>query len=238
LVEETDFSKTDPGRLRRAWIRSGLYTGGDRLENHISERTRAALSDYMRTTGRSEAPVSLLQPWFLASLIRGEELQVYGLSGPRGIDRHFMNEAVALRKPIIALETISLHINLLPSLYSTLSDDQQEKMLLASILHSEDMARHVEALLEAWKNGDTTAMERLASDERLDPQSKLFLDELVYKRNANMAQSLEAYLNTPNKYFVVVGAGHLIGERSILKLLQDQRYQIDQLVVREHTNRW
>jgi hypothetical protein len=61
-------------------IRSGLYAGGDRLENHISDRTSTALSTYMRATGRSEAPVSLLKPWFLALHIRGEELRVYGLS--------------------------------------------------------------------------------------------------------------------------------------------------------------
>jgi uncharacterized protein len=47
LVEETDFSKADPAQVRRARIRSGLYTGGDRLENHISNKTSEALQTYM-----------------------------------------------------------------------------------------------------------------------------------------------------------------------------------------------
>jgi uncharacterized protein YbaP (TraB family) len=51
-----------------------------------------------------------------------------------------------------------------------------------------------------------------------------------------MAQQLETYMATPKKYFVVVGAGHLVGNRSILALLQEKRYQIDQLVVRERAN--
>jgi len=34
----------------------------------------------------------------------------------------------------------------------------------------------------------------------------------------------------------VVGAGHLVGDRSILTLLQAKRYQIDQLVVRARAN--
>ena len=104
---------------------------------------------------------------------------------------------------------------------------------MSSILHTEVMARRVEAIYEAWKDGDTTAMERLVADERQDPQSKLFLEELVYKRNASMTQQLEAHMSTPNKYFVVVGAGHLIGDHSIVQLLQDRRYKIDQLVVKE-----
>jgi uncharacterized protein YbaP (TraB family) len=48
-----------------------------------------------------------------------------------------------------------------------------------------------------------------------------------------MTQQLEAHMSTPNKYFVVVGAGHLIGDHSIVQLLQDRRYKIDQLVVKE-----
>jgi len=51
-----------------------------------------------------------------------------------------------------------------------------------------------------------------------------------------MAQQLETYMATEKKYFVVVGAGHLVGDRSILTLLQAKRYQIDQLVVRERAN--
>jgi uncharacterized protein YbaP (TraB family) len=47
-----------------------------------------------------------------------------------------------------------------------------------------------------------------------------------------MAQQLDAYMSTPNEYFVVVGAGHLIGDRSIWKLLQGRGYRVDQLIVR------
>src|ERR1700726_4621284 len=64
----------------------------------------------------------------------------------------------------------------------------------------------------------------------------LFQDQLIYNRNVDMAQQLETYMATEKKYFVVVGAGHLIGDRSILTLLQAKRYQIDQLVVRERAN--
>ena len=236
LVEETDFSKADPAQLRRAWIRSGLYTGVDRLENHISNKTSEALHTYMISIGRSDMPVSLLKPWFLASLIQGAELPAYGVSGQRGIDRHFMDEAIALHKPIIPLEPVSLHIDLPSSIYSSLSDDAQEKMLSSAINHAEDLARRTDPLFQAWKNGDTEKMEKSAADEFQDPQLKAFQDQLIYKRNISMAQQLETYMATPKKYFVVVGAGHLVGNRSILALLQEKRYQIDQLVVRERAN--
>lgn len=154
LVEETDFSKADPGQLRRAWIRSALYPSGDRLENHVSDKTIAALADYLRSIGRPDIPISLAKPWFWATLIHGWELPAYGVSGQRGIDRHFMGEAIALHKPIIPLEPVGLHIDLPSSMYSSLSDAAQEKMLLDAINESRDYARRIDPLFEAWKNGD------------------------------------------------------------------------------------
>ena len=121
-------------------------------------------------------------------------------------------------------------------MYSSLSDDEQEKMLWSAISHAEDLARRTDPLFEAWKNGDTEKMEKLVADAFQDPELKAFQDQLIYKRNISMAQQLETYMATPKKYFVVVGAGHLVGDRSILALLQEKRYQIDQLVVRESAN--
>ena len=47
-----------------------------------------------------------------------------------------------------------------------------------------------------------------------------------------MAKQMEQYLNTPYTYFVVVGAGHLVGDHGIVKLFQAKGYKIDQLVGR------
>jgi hypothetical protein len=236
LVEETDFSKADPGQLRRAWIRSALYPSGDRLENHVSDKTIAALADYVRSIGRPDIPISLAKPWFWATLIHGWELPAYGVSGQRGIDRHFMGEAIALHKPIIPLEPVGLHIDLPSSMYSSLSDAAQEKMLLGAINESRDYARRIDPLFEAWKNGDVEKMKKLTDAELQDAELQSFQNQLIYKRNVDMAQQLETYMATEKKYFVVVGAGHLVGDRSILTLLQAKRYQIDQLVVRERAN--
>jgi uncharacterized protein YbaP (TraB family) len=75
-------------------------------------------------------------------------------------------------------------------------------------------------------------MEALVREEGQDPQSQLYKEEVVDKKNLRMAQQLELYLNTPYTYFVVVGSGHLIGDRGILKLLEGKGYRAQQLVGR------
>jgi len=114
-------------------------------------------------------------------------------------------------------------------MYSSLSDDEQEKMLWSAISHAEDLARRTDPLFEAWKNGDTEKMEKWVADAFQDPELKAFQDQLIYKRNISMAQQLETYMATPKKYFVVVGAGHLVGDQGLVRTLQRAGYHVEQL---------
>ena len=75
-------------------------------------------------------------------------------------------------------------------------------------------------------------MAALIANHSRDPQSQLYFDEIFSKRNERMTQILESYLNTPYTYFVVIGAGHLVGNRGILELLQENGYRVDQVTGR------
>jgi uncharacterized protein YbaP (TraB family) len=44
-----------------------------------------------------------------------------------------------------------------------------------------------------------------------------------------MVSKIEDYLRTGETHFVVVGAGHLLGEKGIINLLRQKGYQIEQL---------
>jgi uncharacterized protein len=229
LVEEIDPKQRDPVAARQFWLAHGRYTDGDRLENHISENTKTALSIYLELTGRPAMAFSLTKPWLVSLLINNQGLRRYGFSGKQGIDNHFADEAAASHKPIIGLETPDYQMNLLYWRFSNLSDEAQDKMLLWTILHAQNAARHLGALIQAWRNGDTVAVAALNADHSGNPQSQLYFDEIFRKRNLRMAQQIQVYLYTPNTYFIVVGAGHLVGSSSIVELLQEQGYRVDQL---------
>ena len=45
-----------------------------------------------------------------------------------------------------------------------------------------------------------------------------------------MTKKIEEYLTAKRTYFVVVGAGHLVGDKGIIELLKaKKKYKIDQL---------
>jgi uncharacterized protein YbaP (TraB family) len=44
-----------------------------------------------------------------------------------------------------------------------------------------------------------------------------------------MASRIEEFLRTKETYFIVVGAGHLVGNKGIIEILRGKGYQVEQL---------
>ena len=53
-------------------------------------------------------------------------------------------------------------------------------------------------------------------------------EKLIYERNRTMAQKIEEFLKTKETYFVIVGAGHLVGEKGIVGILKKRGYRVEQ----------
>ena len=88
----------------------------------------------------------------------------------------------------------------------------------------------MDKFLQAWASGDTKEIERIMTqsvteDSRLSPIYQMLIDD----RNKNMASKIEDFLKTKETYFVIVGAGHLVGEKGIVEILKKKGYQVDQM---------
>ena len=76
-------------------------------------------------------------------------------------------------------------------------------------------------MFAAWKSGDAETLEKILLDDyKNDPRYKEFFEEMFTKRNIRMTNIIEKYLEGDKVHFVVVGAGHLIGEGSIVDILK------------------
>ena len=49
---------------------------------------------------------------------------------------------------------------------------------------------------------------------------------MYFNRNRKMKEKIKNYLKGDKDYFVVVGAGHLIGDKGIVALLQGEGYTV------------
>lgn len=223
LAVEADINEIDPGVIK-TMLEEAFYTGEETLEKRLSIETYNLAKAKLAESG---VPIELFQrnkPWVVALMIASIEIQKSGLNPEYGIDRHFLRKAQG-RKKTVELESLDCQIKL----FNSFTDADQELFLLYTLKDVERLKQEMDAVTEAWISGDTKTIESavqkgLTEDPRLAPvYEKLFIE-----RNRGMASRIEGFLKTGQRYFVVVGAGHLVGNEGIPELLKRRGYFVEQ----------
>ena len=144
-----------------------------------------------------------------------------------GIDMYFLKKAKDEDKPIYELESINIQIAAFEALNENIVSYLQT--LLDDLDNSDT---DINKLFDAWKNGDVNTIESLintpfSSDKAINEKLK---NVLLYNRNIDMATKIEEYLTQRGTYFIVIGAGHYVGNKSIIDILQKTgKYNIKRL---------
>jgi len=226
LVVELDPAKADQEKMQQLLIDKGAYPFGDSISKHVSEKTDEKIKAYLESNSQPAVGVMQSKPWVVGMTLVGMEARKLGYDETSGIDTHFLDQAHAAEKEVLELEGVEFQIELL----SGFNDELQEKVLLWSLEQIDDMKTDLPKAFEAWKKGDTKVVEDLdAKYIAKHPEYKPIMTKMLDDRNAKMVEKIEDYLKTKDAHFVVVGAGHLVGEKGIVKLLECKKYKIEQV---------
>jgi uncharacterized protein len=227
LIEEIDISQpAEVAIAQRELTEDGSYANGDTITNHLSEATRSHLAAYVKKGGLPEPAIAHMRPWLVGVMVQRLEMKRMGFDPAYGLDRHFLKEARESHKPVGALEDAESQLKL----FSSLSEELQDGLLLSSLVDTEKWPNVVDLLTRAWQSGDTAAMQEVITrSTREYPQLWPLVTKLFDDRNTAMTAKIERFLQTPESYFVAVGAGHLVGDNGILSQLQRKNFSVEQL---------
>lgn len=225
LVVEADVTKASRPEFQESLQQLSSYGDGKTLKNQLSSDLYAKLSDALQRADISEKAVSNMRPWSVAVTVMTRYLTKLGIHPRYGIDLHFLEQA-GNRKPIIELESVEQQLKML----SSLSDEQQALFLSYTLLDLHNTEAIITDMLTAWKTGDTRAMERFVFDvsDKQETMVEIF-DIMFNQRNQRMSEKILPLLGDDQNYFVVVGAGHLVGQQNILTILQKYGYRAFQM---------
>ncbi len=191
----------------------------DSLSSKVWNKLIQALNKY-------EVPVETLvglKPWFAAITLSVLRVIKEGYSTDFGIDKHFIKKG---DKEVIELESIGYQL----SLFDDMSAELQELLLLDAIEGSLQSGGDLEEAIDAWRKGDAGAMYHAMFKDLLDhPELRPIHKRLIIDRNHAMASGIEALLIEHNSLFVVVGAGHIVGEEGLTAIFAKKGYKIRQL---------
>jgi len=171
-------------------------------------------------------PKVLLQspPWATALTIQMKQIEYLGYQAAFGVDTHLMSKATFKGIPVISLETLQFQIDLL-----TGQKESGKELLVSAIEEFDHSEEATLCLIDSWKAGDLAKLNQFAAITEMSPE---FEQSFMTARNIDWAKQLSAPSWSPkNKgsYVMVVGTLHLIGEQSVLKLLEADGFTVKQL---------
>lgn len=166
--------------------------------------------------------VDMLKPNVLATQISTvQTMMTFSDFEPdKQIDIMLQKRAKWLDMPIKGFETLDDQLSLL---YNE-PISQQARALLDMLDNEESIIKYTQQLAEAYMRQDLDAIQQMYTPT-VSYMTEEELDALLYERNdAWMKQLREILPNTST--FIVVGAGHLPGERGLLSQLRKAGYTL------------
>lgn len=141
-------------------------------------------------------------------------------TGQQQLDQVIQERAQLAGKAVKGLETVEQQFAILMG--GSLS--RQAEQLMKDIRKEEKTIEDAKTLAAAYMSADLDAMERLFNDPEtgMSPETA---KALIYDRNDNWIAQLREILPA-DKVMIVVGAGHLVGEKGILSQLRNAGYEV------------
>ena len=162
------------------------------------------------------------RPWWIADHFF--DIRSYSdVNDDNGIDSWFEGRGRKMGKEFGGLESVDEHVAVL----GKLSDRDGEILLLDTLVYMDTAANQYHRTRAAWRRGDVDKIWML--DSRLRREAPWIAARLIDNRNATWMPRIEREINSGKSTSIIVGALHLAGPNSVIKLLQKRGYTIEQL---------
>ena len=214
------------------YIENEMYKDGSTVQDAVTAETYAKLEQVAELYSFPMEQLDLYKPNALSgaldllSLADSFEVTPDELTR-HGIDMYFLLNALLQEKPVIELEGLKAQSDM----FNSLSPEAQEQQLLVSlnnILQPAEVstAEVMKHWFSYWKQGDVEALAKSFQESLGEPSE--FNDMLIGKRDEQMAQKLiELLEEEEGTYFVVVGAGHFVADKTIPYHLEQNGYDVE-----------
>ena len=146
-----------------------------------------------------------------------------------GVEEHFSKSKAS--KDILQLESLDRQLGFLFAQPMA----TQIAVLMDTVQQFNEIETVASDLVRAWAAGDDATMATLIADQNgASDLIKDFSKQLLDQRNEDMSEKIARYLNTEESYFVLVGAAHLAGPNSIIKLLEKNGLRGERIYSDDH----
>lgn len=168
---------------------------------------------FIRSIGIDIQQMRFLSPMALVNLIND---QLFTQMMPVSLDQFLFDYAKSKDKKILGIESFQEQIEIMQKI----PIDYQIRSLLWMGSHFSQHRKGLLKMIDWYEKGDLRQLYRSAKDNAHELRPLL-----LYRRNAIMAERIGASIQD-KAIFCAIGAGHLPGEKGVLRLLKKQGIKI------------
>lgn len=210
-------------------LSKALYTDDNTLYKSVPKEVYDSFVEFIEPYGIQPEVYNKFKPWYAALLVQNLSLSEDSLNAELGIDLFFLKKAEGQKK-ILEIEGAKFQVDMFDSFSTELQVESLATSLAPDEKTKEESINAIRDMIKMWKTGDTEALGELIKSDESSGNSDEYNEKLWTTRDTNMAEKVKSYLADPESktYFVVVGAGHMVGETGIVAQL-DGKYKIEQI---------
>ena len=210
----------DPTALRATMMQRAMDTSGKTLTSKLSPDGRVRLAALLKTHDLPPTALDKFKPFFASLTVATLQFGKMGMGAQHGAEAVIKKAVAGTSKKLGAVETVNEQLLLLDSL----SEAEQLKMLESALKQGGSMATEIQAMLNAWNNGDAVTVAKMI--QQSDDESPAFFKLMFTDRNARWVKWVDRRLEKPGTVFMAVGAGHLAGDRSVIAMLKKEGHKV------------
>lgn len=197
------------------WLRTGIRSAFEQSDELVLETLLPEGPDAAQEVrAAAKAPSASSSASFLTSTRMAIDAgRSQGMQVNYGADMVLRHIAEAEGKPVHALETLQLQMNMFNHLRTAAAPKANSGQPVAG-QSEQELSEAMTEMQSAWKRGDQSVFVRMLG--QLDAAAPETYRIMFTERNARWADWIAARLQTPGTVFVAVGAGHFAGKDSVL----------------------
>ena len=195
------------------------------LSKKISKEDVDTLDAAVKAIGMpGETMMEPMRPWLVSMTLSVLPMVKAGYSPNSGIDMALLSQTKKANKPVKGFETLEQQVHLL----ADVPEAEQITMLHKDLTELDKSTQQMNDLVAAWEKGDVEKIGSIDNEELAQKYPAVY-KRMVVDRNQRWADTLNGVLKDPatGTVFVAVGAAHLAGPDSVIKLLEKDGWKVE-----------
>ncbi len=215
MVTEILSSEATGPKMQQQVAAMGMLPAGQTLRGLLDAQQRATYESAMTKLGLPAEAFDQMKPWLAGVTLSVVPLVQQGYNPEAGVEKG-LEERAAADLARDALETAEYQFQV----FNGLPQEAQIAFLTEAAEEVDNIKSMVDSMVAEWVDGDADGLAALMNEGL--SQDDMLAERLLYVRNRNWAEWIDARLDQPGTVFMAVGAGHLAGEKRVQDYLTER----------------